>query len=482
MKRQAAVLVFARLANYGVMMLSPLFLVRLFTVEQFGEYREFMLYAGILQWIAGFSINDSLLYFIPLDPKRTRAWIRSSILLVAIASLTLVVGMLGVDAVMDGDLLGWFAVPLALYLLGFANFDFWEGWYLSTGRTTAVLYYSTARLGLRMAVIVASAAIWRDVQVVVWAVAITECLRLAGSAVLWWDWDRRQQGGPGILQSLREQWRFCTATGTSRLVVMLNRNIGAVLIARTLGPVELARFTVATYPEPAISAVAKSVFTVALPELVRRRAAQGAAALEVWKRTVSWTCAGILPLLAYTLVAARDLIHVGFGEEYVSAAPLLQVFLIVTARKCVDFTIPLQAIGETRPMLYSNVVSLAVNAAALVWLLSPYGSLGVVIAIAISTMVEPLMLGPLVSRRYQQSLQSLLHWGEVLKILLATLATAVVAHALRLAGLPPLGYVAISAPAAIATCILVLLLLRSYCAQAVLRAAKNRMGGFGWQR
>src|SRR6187399_627441 len=121
------------------MLLSPLFLVRLLTVEQFGEYRGFMLYAGILQWIAGFSINDSLLYFIPLDPARTRAWIRSSILLVAILSTTVVAVTLGADAVMNGELLGWFAAPLAIYLLAFANFDFWEGWYLSTGRTTAVL-------------------------------------------------------------------------------------------------------------------------------------------------------------------------------------------------------------------------------------------------------------------------------------------------------------------------------------------------------
>src|SRR5262245_25679451 len=104
------------------MMLSPLFLVRLLTVEQFGEYRGFMLYAGILQWIAGFSINDSLLYFIPLDPQRTRAWIRSSLLLVAILSVTTVAVALGANELMHGDLFRWFAAPLAIYLLAFANF------------------------------------------------------------------------------------------------------------------------------------------------------------------------------------------------------------------------------------------------------------------------------------------------------------------------------------------------------------------------
>jgi O-antigen/teichoic acid export membrane protein len=333
-----------------------------------------------------------------------------------------------------------------------------------------------------MIVIVLAAAIWRDVQIVVWAVAITDSLRLAGSAFLWWRWDRQGRSAHGIFGAMREQWRFCTATGLSRLVVILNRNIGAVLIDRTLGEKELARFTVATYPEPAISAVTKSVFNVSLPELVRRRAKEGAAGFDVWKRTVSWSSAGILPLLAYTLVAARDLVHVGFGEEYVSAAPLLQVLLIVMARKCFDFATPLQAIGETRPLLLSNVISLAVNALALALLLPRYGSLGVVIAIAIANMVEPLMLAPLVSRRFQQPLKRMLYWGEMGKILLCALAVAAVARAVQGAGLAPLAYLAVSAPVAFGAGAVVLLLTRSSCVQAVLRVLRSRTHRLGLAR
>src|SRR5690606_25457391 len=212
------------------MMLSPLFLVRLFTVEQFGEYREFMLYAGILQWIAGFSVNDSLLYFMPLEPARARAWIRSSMLLVAAVSVLLTGALLAGDALAGGGLLGWFALPLALYVIAFANFDFWEGWFLATGRTMAVLVYSTLRLVARMAAAVIAAAVWRDVQAIVWAVVGTEILRMLASAAAWWAWDRRDPQH-GILRAAREQWRFCLQTGLSRMAIMLNRNLGAVLIA-----------------------------------------------------------------------------------------------------------------------------------------------------------------------------------------------------------------------------------------------------------
>lgn len=474
MKRQAAVLVFARLTNYGVMLLSPLFLVHLLTVEQFGEYREFMLYASILQWMAGFSINDSLLYFIPLRPDRVRAWLRSSIVLVAAVSLLLVGLILGADAASGGRLLGWFALPLAIYVLAFANFDFWEGWYLATGRTLRVLVYSTVRLVVRMTAVVIAAAVWRDVMVLVWVVVATECLRVAVSAAIWWWWDRRQESSR-VRPSLVEQWRFCVSTGLSRLVVMFNRNIGAVLIARLLGPVALARFTVATYPEPALSAVSKSVFLVTLPELVRRRRTDDNGALDVWKRSVSWTCAGIFVLLAFMLVCAPDLILVAFGRDYVPAAPLLQAFVIVMARNCVDFPIPLQAIGETRPQLVSNLVGLVVNAIALVLLMPTWGALGVVFAFALSTLVEPLLLAPLVIRRYGQRLGTLLHWGELGKILLASVAAAASAEAMRGLSLPVIAYLLLAASAAGGAYVLVLVVLRSYCIKAAWRLIQSRL-------
>src|SRR5690606_6769138 len=267
-----------------------------------------------------------------------------------------------------------------------------------------------------------------------------------------------------VLQSAREQWRYCAQMGLSRLVIMLNRNAGALLIARLLGPVPLARYTVATYPEPAAGAISKSVFLVTLPEIVRRRRSAGDAALEVWKRGVSWVCAGMFLPLALLVVCAEDFIHLAFGVEYVPAAPLLQAFVIVMARNCVDFATPMQAIGETRPLLKTNVVSLLVNAAALAVLMPWLGALGAVLAFAVSTLVEPLMLAPLVMQRYGQRLTGLLHWRELAKILVAT---AIAAGVATLPGVPRLPLVldlGLAAVAASVAYLLVLLLLRSECA------------------
>jgi O-antigen/teichoic acid export membrane protein len=58
---RTAILTLSRLASFGLMLISPIFLVRVLTVVDFGRYREFLLYGAILQSFAQFSINDSLL-------------------------------------------------------------------------------------------------------------------------------------------------------------------------------------------------------------------------------------------------------------------------------------------------------------------------------------------------------------------------------------------------------------------------------------
>ena len=51
--------------NYGLILISPMILVRLLSVEDFGRYREFLLYVGLLAAVASFGINSSLLRFVP---------------------------------------------------------------------------------------------------------------------------------------------------------------------------------------------------------------------------------------------------------------------------------------------------------------------------------------------------------------------------------------------------------------------------------
>ena len=66
--RRAVILSVAQLSNYGLQVISPIVLVHLLSVADFGQYREFLVYGTLLNAFASFSINDSLLYFVARHP------------------------------------------------------------------------------------------------------------------------------------------------------------------------------------------------------------------------------------------------------------------------------------------------------------------------------------------------------------------------------------------------------------------------------
>ncbi|HVO77020.1 MAG TPA: hypothetical protein VMT60_03460, partial [Candidatus Bathyarchaeia archaeon] len=63
--KRTTVLILCRVMNYGIMLLSPIFLVRIFDTHAVGQYWEFMLYAGLVSGFIEFTVNTNLIYFIP---------------------------------------------------------------------------------------------------------------------------------------------------------------------------------------------------------------------------------------------------------------------------------------------------------------------------------------------------------------------------------------------------------------------------------
>src|SRR6185437_13608398 len=175
---RTAILTLSRLANYGLLLISPIVLARLLSVEEFGRYREFLLYTTMLQTLALFSINDSLLYFVPAFPASPWRVARHSAVLTLISSVTVVAALAVIDIAMHGTFVHGFLLPLAAFTLFCVNLDFWESFWIARGRPGAVFLYSASRLLGRMATAVITAVVTRNVDSIIRSLVIFEGVRL----------------------------------------------------------------------------------------------------------------------------------------------------------------------------------------------------------------------------------------------------------------------------------------------------------------
>jgi O-antigen/teichoic acid export membrane protein len=421
---RAAVISITRLMNQGLLLISPMLLTRLLSVEEFGRYREFLLYASILEVIAGFNIFTSLLRFVAHRPEHRQQFVDQALLMTFATSLLVIGSAALLNWLFDGALVGHYMLPLAAYIFVYVNLDYWENMWLAQRRVGRVFAYTSSRLAARIVTVVTAAWLSSDVQVIIWSLVTLETLRFVVSSIAW---ARYRQRSPRRLESgWREQLRYCGPTGAAHVLTGLNRSLAGLYVANWFGPVGLAHYSIGTYIRPVIVVLRNSLSDSLLPEMAAQlRSAEHADSLRPWRRIT--VVAAILLLPAAVLLGrfADTIVITLFGEEYRAAVPVFQIYLLVLVREIFDFAVPLRAINQTAPLLYGNVVSMIVNAVFLALLLPTAGLLGAAVATILARVIEAGYLARETARVYETPARELFQWGDLGKVTLAAALASV---------------------------------------------------------
>ncbi len=93
---RGAVLASARLLNQALALLSPLLLVRLLDIVDYGRYREFMAVAMLLTSLGGFALSANLTYLLARSPDRGAADVtKTTLLMFGVSLLSALVVVIG---------------------------------------------------------------------------------------------------------------------------------------------------------------------------------------------------------------------------------------------------------------------------------------------------------------------------------------------------------------------------------------------------
>ena len=378
--------------NQGLLLISPMLLTRLLSVEEFGQYREFLLYATVLDVIAAYNISTSLLRFVAHQPEHRQQFVDQA-LLMTLGTSSLVVGVYRRSQLdfrrragrqlhaaarhihirlCELRLLGVHVAGATARRRGVRLYDRPPDHAHRDGRDRSCPHFRRAGDHL-----VAGRPGIRTVRrVAVHVAALPPCA------------ERRLESG------WREQLRFCGPAGAASVLIGWNKSMGSLFVAKFLGPVGLAHYAIGTYMRPIITVLRNSLSDALLPEMsTQQRSGQPADSLVLWRRVTIVTAIMLIPAAVLLTRFADTIVVTLFSQEYQPAVPVFQIFLLVLFREIVDFAVPLRAINRTAPIMYSNLVSIVVNAILLAILLPTVGLLGAAIAYVISRVIEGVYLG-----------------------------------------------------------------------------------------
>jgi O-antigen/teichoic acid export membrane protein len=423
LSRQALVVSVARVVNQGLMVISPVILVRLLSVQDFGVYREFLLYATLVASFAGFSLANSLLYFVGLQPEGAWGYVRRVVLASGVSSLLAVAAFALLDRLNPTPLVGDLLLPCILYVLFYVNVDFWEFLWLARRNSTAVFAYTAGRLVMRLLVVIGAALIRPDPAVIVWSLVALEGARLSISA-LWWRRLSQREGSAPLRSSWPEQLAFCVPSGIAVFVSTLNSSLGGIFVSRSLGEAALAQFVIAGYVMMVVSPLRNSVSDVMLPRMASLTAQQPNGWLPLWRKAVVLFAILLLPLALILVRYAELFVTTVFSENYRDAVPVFQVYCAALVISCIDVAVALRAINKTRLMLVGNGIVLTLNVALITVLVPAMGALGAALALLGSQLAALSCLLVATARMQSLRLTELLPMQGLAKVAIAALAAS----------------------------------------------------------
>jgi O-antigen/teichoic acid export membrane protein len=406
------------------MLISPVILVRFLSVAQFGIYREFLMYGSILTSIAAFNINNSLMYFIPAHPRIAWRFVHQSTCLVAANSLLIIGLTAALNRVTHQAIVGQYMLPLAAYTFFFVNVDFWEYQWLSQRQPQRVLIYTVSRLAVRVAVVVAAAALSRGVDTIIWWLVGFECVRMLASFVAW-RLTSRPMGEP-MPGSWRLQITSCLPLGGSLILTTLLRNAGGLFVTKLMGAAALAQFTVGTYVAPIVVVLRNSISDALLPEMSARRASEPDHALQLWQKSTVVFAMLLLPAAVLLIRFAKPLIVTLFSAAYSEAIPIFQLYALLLVRECADFGVLIRAVDRNHLLLRGNLIALAANLALLAVLVPLLGLQGAVLSYLCARFAEGLFQLWQVSGLFRVAMRKLLPLASILRVSVAALLACAV--------------------------------------------------------
>ena len=413
--RRTAVLGFSRLTRIALGLLSPVFMVRLLTVEQFGQYRDFLLYATMIFTIVEFCVNSSLPYFIPREPSRERVYFTQATLFVFATSVIAALLVLALGNLAPSAVIREYRIALFLYTLFLCNLDCWEVFWIAKKQTINVLYYSLTRLVVRMTVVILSAYLSGQVSVVIWSLVVVEALRLFTMTMFA---ARKKLFVADITSAtLKAQLAFFGPIGAANLLYTANGYMGQIYISAMMGPAYLALYTIGTYLQPIVHVFRSSIGDVIMPEIASKTDVPPKVALVLWQRATVVYCVVMMPMAVLLFYYADVFVSVLFTSAYGEAIPIFQIFVLLLVRECFDFSLPLRVVNRTNVFFYFSFLSVAVNLILMLVLFDIYGILGPALAMVLSRYFSVVVFAVVVMKYCDYTISNLLPWLDIAKVI-----------------------------------------------------------------
>ncbi|WP_462323585.1 oligosaccharide flippase family protein [Desulfoplanes sp.] len=417
MIRDTFYLIVCRFLNYIILFISPVFLVRILSVEHYGMYREFILYSGMIANFAAFSINKSLIYFLSKYNNDIR-YISNSIYLNLIVTVVVMFLVILFKKTINENSSYDFVFPLLMYLVFFLNLDYCESYWIVKRNIGYVLYYTCARSFLRNITVIMSSYFFDSVISIVYGLILVEMIRFL--FVFIYTFKNKFIKIKIHFWNFKNHFRYILPMGISNFVLYFNKEISKFIVLYTMGVEYLAFYSIGCYQVPIIGIFRGSIGDMVFSEACIRSSKSLKNALELWKKTNIIYLTIVMPFFVVFFFYSQEFITIFFTEKYIKSVIIFKLYMLLMIKECFETGMPIRIVNKNKFYVYAYNYALAINIVLLFVLNYFFRFVGPAIAYIVSDSFVYIYLGKKILNIYQIKISEIFYWKKISCVILAS--------------------------------------------------------------
>src|SRR5579859_4948840 len=411
--KPAIMLMAGRAAGFVMAFAIPIVLVRVFTQNEFGTYKQLFLIYTTLYAIAQMGMAESLYYFLPAARSSGGRYALNAMLVLGGAGLVCLALLCGLEPYLGR----WFNNPgitRYLPLIGIYLFFMLAATILEIVMTArkqyrhAFLAYVLSDL-VRSLLCILPVLLFGGLEWLLWGSIGFAVLRF--SATL--GYLRREFAGDVRPDAalLRSHLAYAVPFSLAVLIDSAQSNLHMYVVSYHFNAAVFAIYAVGCLQVPMVDFMMTSTSSVMM---VRMRehiyADEGTAVLSIWNDTTRKLALVFVPLVGGLLVVADKLILALFTPAYAASIPLFMVWSTTILMTALMTDSVLRVYAQTRLLIFLNLTRLAFVAVTVNWAVTHLGLMGAVLVTVGASFSSKVLALAMVKTLMHASFAELLPW------------------------------------------------------------------------
>ncbi len=428
-------LIFGRGIGFLISVITPIILVRAFTVPEYGEYRQIMLIITTVAAILPLGMINSLYYFFPHFPDEKQVYLSRTVLLLFFNGLVFSIFMLFM-----GDSLAMFFKNRAFIhydmYIGIATFLF----ALSMAIETILIIDDDVKLSSIILVIT------RAIR----ALTVIVCAFLGGPLIILYGLIFFF-GGKAIfsliyfykkyrisiksldIKNSDSHIRYAVPLGFSGLFILLSEVSDKFIVSNMLGKEIFAVYAVGCYELPFIAIIFGSIGDVVLPKIVElKRLNDMDGVIRLWHSAIKKSMLIGIPVYIFFLTFADIFITTVFTSKYSDAVILFRISISIIILESLRYGMITRGYARTKFMFIVTAIGYIIMLPACILGTYYYQMIGAITSVIITRVL--VVLSEITYSKYILSctFRGLLPYKYTVIILLLSVISAIITFIISL--------------------------------------------------